>query len=101
MSNFLTFELQRKAEWRDRKAERHPEDTRNAAAADLLRKLADDASTSEAAGKLSRIEEDVDHEWYDRFKDVRDDVLADIGFRFHPQSVDHVAEEILAKLPDA
>lgn len=94
MSNFLTFELMKKAEWRDRKAERHPEDPRSAEAAKLLRRLASETTTSEPAVKLSAAEGDVDHEWYDDFAGAMDGVLTDIGYRFLPQSIDDVVSEI-------
>lgn len=98
MSNYLSFYLEKKAEWRDLKAERHPEDVRNAAAASLLRKLANQTATSDASATLAGIDGDVEHEWYDNFDSTVDDVLTDIGFRITPNNVDEVSEVILSNL---
>jgi len=61
MSNFLSFELTKKAEWRAKKADRHPEDSRNSAAVHLLRGLSEQPATSADADFLSSLEGDVDH----------------------------------------
>ncbi|MBP0439555.1 hypothetical protein [Tianweitania sediminis] len=98
MSNFLSYILNKKADWRERQAVRYREDPRNAAAAELMRRLADEEATSEAANQLYEMEGDVENELYEHYDEVVNDVLTDIGFRFAPASIDEVAERILSSL---
>lgn len=99
MTNILSFEMEKTATWRSRKAERHPEDHRNLEAVKLLQKLSkSEVQDVDAARKLDIAECDVDSPHYDDYPDVRNDVLKSIGFSFNPTSVDEVIRKILSDL---
>lgn len=99
MTNVLSFELNKTADWRMRKAERHFDDPRNEAAAQLLRKLATESTTdAAAASRYEGIFEEIDHQ---KHSDIHSELLGGIGFRWMPDTVDDVLKALLVELEDA
>ena len=99
MTNILSFEMEKTATWRSKKAERHPEDYRNLEAVKLLQELSkSEAQDEEAARKRDIAECDVESPHYADYPEVRNDVLKSIGFGFNPTSVDQVIRKILSDL---
>ena len=98
MTNVLSFELEKTASWRDRKAERHPEDWRNAVAAKRLRELAD----SQCDASLSDRYDDLTNEVAPHTQgEILSGRLGDIGFRWDPESVDDVLTAIVTDMDEA
>jgi hypothetical protein len=97
MGNVLSYELDKTAEWRSRKAERHPEDVRNADAVERLKALSAMGVTAELAGSYDMLSEEVSP---DRLGDVHSSVLGAIGFGFMPDSIDEVLTRINDLLSD-
>lgn len=98
MTNELSFHLDKTAEWRARKAERHQEDPRNVDAVERLRALSSQNGTSDAFAVIEEMESDVDNPHYEGLSDARSEVLASIGFGFLPETVDEVAVAIVRAL---
>ncbi|MFB9792983.1 hypothetical protein [Shinella granuli] len=98
MTNELSFQLDKTAEWRARKAERHQEDPRNADAVARLKALSGQSGTSDAFAVIEDMETDVDNPHYDGLSEARSGVLASIGFSFLPETVDEVAVAIVRAL---
>jgi hypothetical protein len=96
MANVLSFELNNKAEWRDQKAAKHPEDARNAKAAQLLRELADQEADNHLTELFEMLSEGeaIDLE---KFNEAVSEELTDIGFQSQPQSVDEVLKSIIQR----
>ena len=101
MTNALTFELNKTAEWRARKSELHPEDTRNADAVSRLNALAEqDGKNDHIFSVLDDMESDVDSPHFDEYPDARNEVLRSIGFGFEPETVADVAIAIVRSIRD-
>lgn len=99
MTNVLSFEMNKTADWRMRKAERHFEDPRNEAAAQLLRKLAaEPTNDAAAANRYEGIFEEIDQQ---KYSDIHSELLGGIGFRWIPATVDDVLKALLVELEDA
>lgn len=102
MTNALTFELNKTAQWRARMAERHAEDWRNQDAVKRLNDLAEQKPVGElhVFSVLDDMETDVDSPYYDQLSDARSEVLRSIGFGFQPENVTEVAIAIVRSLRD-
>ena len=102
MTNALTFELNKTAEWRAGRADRHAEDWRNQDAVKRLNELAEQKPVGElhVFSVLEDMETDVDSPYYDKLPDARSEVLRSIGFGFQPQTVTEVATAIVRNLRD-
>jgi hypothetical protein len=102
MTNALTFELNKTAQWRARMAERHAEDWRNQDAVKRLNDLAEQKPVGElhVFSVLDDMETDVDSPYYDQLSDARSEVLRSIGFWFQPENVTEVAIAIVRSLRD-
>lgn len=98
MANVLSFELNKTADWRVRKAERHFNDPRNEAAAQLLRKLAAESTTDSAAAE--RYESIFEEIVPQKFSDIHSELLGGIGFRWIPSSADDVLKALLVELEE-
>lgn len=96
MVNVLAFELNNKAEWRDEKAKKHPEDARNAQAAKLLRQLAGQSADAHLTELFDMLGEGEAIS-LEKFNEVVSEELTDIGFRSQPQSVDEVLKSIIQR----
>lgn len=96
MTNALSHDILKTAEWRDRKAERYPEDWRNAVAAKRLRELSEAALADPALeDECDMLCNEVDAE---ELSDACSEVFRSIGFSFDPASPDEVAKRILASV---
>jgi hypothetical protein len=106
MTSEIAFKLSETAEWRDRKAERFPEDPRNVASSARLRTLAAQELSAEAASKYSDaraayedafdgIDEIVGIEQYlgeeSRVDSALSEDLRGVGFTWTPHHIDEVA----------
>ncbi|WP_275782485.1 hypothetical protein [Pararhizobium gei] len=97
MANVLAFELNKKAEWRDQKAEKHSEDARNAQAAKLLRDLADQSADADLSARFEALSE-AEAIGLEEFNEAVSDELTDIGFRSKPKNVDEVLRLIIQRI---
>lgn len=89
----LIEEFQRQAEWRREKAEEHPDDKRNAEAADLFDRLAASARLANPA---------VVREYRELIDDLagveeHTQMLNGIGFTWWPESAEEFCREYIAK----
>ncbi|PZQ80000.1 MAG: hypothetical protein DI549_18335 [Ancylobacter novellus] len=91
--NVLSFEMQRAAEWRLKKAERFPSDVRNVDAAELLRKLASMSASPEREKAYSEAVEE-----YLGSEDAVSEALREIGFHSRPASADDVLETVTERI---
>ncbi|MBX4992867.1 rubrerythrin [Rhizobium binae] len=94
MTNTLSFELNKTAEWRTRKLERHPEDSRNQTARILLAQLSEQDANVELARRYDAIQDDEEIS-AERLGEVHSEILAEIGFSWEPKHVDEVLERII------
>ncbi len=92
MTNTLAFELNKTAEWRARKLERHPDDSRNQTARVIIAALIAQEANPGLSERYDALHEDVDP---DRLGAAHSDILAEIGFGWEPKHVDEVLERII------
>lgn len=97
MSDMLSFELNKTAEWRARKQERHPEDSRNRAARILLARMAEQGANTDLSKQYDALYED-EEVGLERLSEAHSDILGDIGFRWEPKHVDEVLERIINRV---
>lgn len=105
MSTEIAFELNRTADWREEKAKKYPEDTRNAAAAQTLRVLATQAISDDAMEAYSAafaeyeaafdgIDSVADVESFlaqeDMVEGLNSEDMRRIGFGWSPAHIDEV-----------
>lgn len=101
MTNALTFDLNKTADWRARKSERYPDDGRNADAVIRLSALAAQAAKSDHVfGVINDMETDVDGPHFEEYPEARNEVLRSIGFGFEPEAIEDVALAIVRSLRD-
>jgi hypothetical protein len=87
----LKMELEETADWRSRKAEEFPDDTRNADAAKTLAQLSSETTASaEALNKFLAFWENPDAPQTER----QSMVMREIGFSRHPSDLDEVIKHI-------
>lgn len=94
MISNLTFELNKTAEWRARKLERHPDDSRNQTARVIIATLIKQDANVDLARRYDEISED-EAVGIERLSQVHSDVLGDIGFAWEPKHIDEVLERII------
>ncbi|MDX0065937.1 hypothetical protein GOB13_23220 [Sinorhizobium meliloti] len=94
MSNTLSFELNKVAEWRADKAKRHPEDSRNQTAKILLVRLAEQTADEDVSQRYDALHEDESVNT-ERLSEARSEILGEIGFGWEPKHVDEVLERII------
>lgn len=86
--------------WRARKAEEYPDDQRNAAAAELLNKLAAQVElrlfNRGLLDKYSRIAE-IEETSVNVVEDEQE-LLREVGFHFFPNTVDEFLEELIERI---
>lgn len=92
MTNTLAFELNKTAEWRARKLERHPDDSRNQTARVIIGALSAQEANPELLARYDALHEDVDP---DRLGEAHSDILGEIGFAWEPKHIDEVLERII------
>ncbi|MEC5292354.1 hypothetical protein VSX64_14835 [Aurantimonas sp. C2-6-R+9] len=91
MTNVLSFELEKTADWRDRKTKRHPEDVRNGSAAQKLRELASQKADNDLADRYQNFLNDLQP---DQVSEIHSEFLGAIGFRWNPSDVDEVLKDL-------
>ncbi|NRQ18750.1 hypothetical protein [Ensifer sesbaniae] len=94
MSNTLSFELKKTAEWRAEKAKRHQEDSRNQTAKILLTRLAEQVADEELSSRYDSLHEDEGVS-SNRLGEIHSEVLGEIGFQWEPKHVNEVIERIV------
>ena len=94
MTNTLSFELNKTAEWRAGKLERHPEDARNQTARILLTRMAEQSANSELSRRYDELQDDGEIS-VARLSGAHSEILGEIGFQWEPKHVDEVLERII------
>ncbi len=115
MTNVLSFELTRTAEWRDAMATKYSYDTRNTHAAALLRQLAEQEGSSDFGRRFEAAHEAYENA-YDGLDSMGPDAIANdvarvseliscemraIGFSWSPKHVDEVIERLAKQYESA
>lgn len=88
----LEWRIQSTAEWRQRKAVQYPEDVRNEAAANTLMALLTTELSAEGTQLYAKIGGAPHKEGE---IDAVSSTLADVGFRFHPKTLDELVYGII------
>ncbi|UXN62886.1 hypothetical protein N8E89_09170 [Phyllobacterium sp. A18/5-2] len=97
MTNELSFELKKTADWRRRTAKKYPGDWRNAAAVELLEKLAQEGGEDQPlSDRYDELSEDQSIAT-EHFNEVQSRELAAVGFQHKPSNVDAVIQAIVSE----
>jgi len=92
IAEMLKIDLLNMAEWRRRKADEFPADTRNAASADMLERL---------AGTAGQVDPGLLRAYTELLEDLTDgekhsDLLREIGFGWEPESASEFVSRFVA-----